>query len=192
MKLHRSHRNQPSHRQLSVITVVVVVVAVNDGGGHDVSRGHYGGRCGGVVRFQRWAAGADASGGGRHGADPRHHVRVPTASVHSHRVRTVRVLRCAHRTRGHLPQRQAYRVPPLPRWTVVRTRDHSRLRLCGRPVPRQWQPVADVRRQSRAPPPAQEDQICRATVTAVMMNVGPRVAANAASSGSGIFTIVSR
>jgi len=80
------------------------VVAVNDGGGRDVCRGHYGGRCRGVVRYRQWAAAA-VTGGGRHGADPRNHVRVPTARVHGRRVRAVRVLRCARRTRGHLPRR---------------------------------------------------------------------------------------
>lgn len=143
------------------------VVAVNDGGGRDVSCGHYGGRCRGVVRFRWWPA---VAGGGRHGADPRNHVRVPTARVHGRSIRAVSVLRRARRTRGHLPWREAYRLSPLPRRPVVRTRDHSRLRLCGRPVPRRWPPFAYVRRQSRALP-TQEDQIRRATVTAVMINV---------------------
>lgn len=125
-----------------------------------------------MVRVRRRrAAAAAAGGGGRHGARSRHRVRVPTARVHGRRVRVVRVLRRARRAPGHVPGRKAQGFPPLSRRAAVRTGDRSRLhRVRGRPAPRRRPTVAaDVRRQPSRAPPAQEDQIGRATVTAVMM-----------------------
>lgn len=145
--------------------IAIVVVAVNDGGGHNVSRRYCGGRCHDVVRCRRWAAVA-TTGSGWLVAGPRHHVRVPTARVHGHCLRVVHVLRRARFAPDHLPWRQAYNAPRLRRRPSVRTCGRSRFWLCR---PRRWSSVTDMRRQSPTIS-TQEDQIRSATITAVMTN----------------------
>lgn len=124
-----------------------------DGGGRGDVDGYRGVR-GLVRRGRRTAVGYDRAG-------PRDLVCVPTGRVHGDRVRVVHVLRRPHSARDR-PLWPLSR-PPLPvgrRAAAVRARRRrSRVRLRGR-LPRTHQQA----------PTAQEDQIRRATFTAVKYN----------------------